>query len=125
VVWAHNLGLDLPRLVQTLDGVLADCAPATSTARLLLRRPDLRAFVARVQSLDGLRYHSPMMNQMGEGFVPIDIVGLMNVAIHGIDKTRDYLNRNWRGVLYHGAPLPGEIAAGGSDTWFWPAEPAA
>ena len=37
---------------------------------------------------------------------------MMNVGIHGIDKTRDFLNRNLRGVLYHGAPLPDEIAAG-------------
>lgn len=64
------------------------------------------------------------MNIMGDGFVPIDMVRLMNVAIHGIDKTRDYLNRNLRGVLYHGAPLPDEIAAGTSADWFWPEAPA-
>ena len=92
-------------------------------ARLLLARPDLRAFVARVQTLSGLPYHSPIMNIMGDGFVPIDMVRLMNVAIHGIDKTRDYLNRNLRGVLYHGAPLPVEIAAGTSTDWFWPEAP--
>ena len=72
----------------------------------------MRAFVARIQSLADLRYHSPIMNMMAEDFVPIEIVGMMNVAIHGIDKTRDYLDRNLRGVLYHGAPLPDEIAAG-------------
>ena len=36
----------------------------------------------------------------------IDLVRLMNVGVHGIDKTRDFLNRNLRGVLYHGAPTP-------------------
>ena len=66
-----------------------------------------------------------MMNIMGDSFVPIDIVRLMNVAIHGIDKTRDYLNRNLRGVLFHGAPLPDEIARGEGADWFWPAEPEA
>jgi hypothetical protein len=124
VAFAHNLGLDLPRLAQALDKELADGEPKRLTAHLLLQRPDLRAFVARIQSLEGLAYHSPMMNMMGEGFVPIDVVGMMNVAIHGIDKTRDYLNRNLRGVLYHGAPLPDEIAAGASDDWFWPMEAA-
>jgi len=64
-----------------------------------------------------------MMNMMDDKFIPIDIVGMMNVAIHGIDKTRDYLGRNLRGVLYHGAPLPDEIAAGTSQDWFWPVEP--
>lgn len=123
VDFAFNLGLDLPRLAQELDRAIAEGDPKRLTAHLLLQRPDLRAFVARIQSLDGLAYHSPMMNMMGEGFIPIDIVGMMNVAIHGIDKTRDYLNRNLRGVLYHGAPLPDEIAAGVSDDWFWPLEP--
>jgi hypothetical protein len=122
VPWAFNLGLDLPELVQELEAAIAGDGFA-STAELLLERPDLRSFVARIQSLEGLQYHSPIMNMMGEGFVPIEIVGMMNVALHGIDKTRDYLNRNLRGVLYHGAPLPDEIAGGASDDWFWPTEP--
>ncbi len=92
---------------------------------MALARPDLRSFIARIQTLRDLRYHSPMMNMMDDKFVPIDIVGMMNVAIHGIDKTRDYLGRNLRGVLYHGAPLPDEIAAGTTEDWFWPVEPAA
>lgn len=125
VEWAHNLGLDLPRLAQTLDEAILAHDARQPTARLLLARPDLRGFVARIQALDGLRYHSPMMNMMGDDFVPIEIVGMMNVALHGIDKTRDYLNRNLRGVLYHGAPLPDEIAAGAAGDWFWPAEPSA
>lgn len=124
VEWAHNLGLDLPRLAQALDQAIAAHDVGRSTAHLLLARPDLRGFVARIQSLDGLRYHSPFMNMMADDFVPIEIVGMMNVALHGIDKTRDYLNRNLRGVLYHGAPLPDEIAAGAAGDWFWPAEPA-
>ena len=48
----------------------------------------------------------------------------MNVAFHGIDKTRDYLNRNLRGVLYHGAPSPEDIRNGQGETWFYPAEPS-
>lgn len=123
VEWAFNLGLDVPQLVQALDAAIASRDPQNSTARLLLERPDLRNFITRVQALDGLHYHSPMMNMMGEDFVPIEIVRMMNVAFHGIDKTRDYLRRNLRGVLFHGAPLPDEIAAGASEDWFWPAEP--
>jgi hypothetical protein len=122
---AFNLGLDIPRLAQALDQELANFDARQPVARLALARPDLRGFIARIQTLRGLRYHSPMMNMMDDKFVPIDIVGMMNVAIHGIDKTRDYLGRNLRGVLYHGAPLPDEIAAGTSEDWFWPVEPAA
>jgi hypothetical protein len=120
---AFNLGLDIPRLAQALDREISSFDAPQPVARLALARPDLRSFIARIQTLRGLRYHSPMMNMMDDKFVPIDIVGMMNVAIHGIDKTRDYLGRNLRGVLYHGAPLPDEIASGTSEDWFWPVEP--
>ena len=125
IPWAFNLGLDVPQLAQALDKALDGFDDRAPVARLLLARPDLRGFVARIQTLADGRYHTPMMNIMGDSFVPIDIVRLMNVAIHGIDKTRDYLNRNLRGVLFHGAPLPDEIARGEGADWFWPAEPAA
>jgi hypothetical protein len=121
---AHDLGLDLPGLTQSLERALAEADPALSVARFLLARPDLRAIVARVQTLHGLRYHSPQTDIIGEDFVPIHIVRLMNAAIYGIDKTRDYLGRNLRGVMFHGAPLPAEIAAGADPYWFHPPEPA-
>jgi hypothetical protein len=64
-----------------------------------------------------------MANINAEAFTPIDLVRLMNVGIHGIDKTRDFLSRNLRGVLYHGAPTPAEIRAGRAEFWAYPAEP--
>lgn len=118
-----NLGLDLPRLVRELDREIAQRSPRQSTARLLLERPDLRFIVARVQTLSGLDYHSPHMNMMGEDFVPCDITRLINIGIHGLDKTRDYLQRALRGVIYQGAPTAADIAAGTDSDWFYPQEP--
>ena len=120
----HQLGLDLPRHVQRLDAALAALPPKTPVARLLIARPDLRAIVARVQALRGMPYHSPHMNIMGEDFIPIHIVRLLNVAIHGVDRARDYMGRNLRGVLFHGAPTPADLRSGASHDWFYPAEPA-
>lgn len=121
----HQLGLDLPRQVQSLDAALAALPARTPVARMLLVRPDLRAIVARVQTLRGLPYHSPHMNIMGEDFIPIHIVRLLNVAIHGVDRARDYMGRNLRGVLFHGAPTPDDLRAGANHDWFYPAEPKA
>ncbi len=118
-----NLGLDVPGLVQALDAALEGRDPAEPVARLLLARPDLRQITARVQSLAGLRYHQPRVNIMAGDFVPAHLVRLMNVALHGVDKTRDYLARNLRGVLFHGAPTAADLAAGASPDWFYPAEP--
>jgi hypothetical protein len=120
-----NLGLDVPGLVQALDAALATRGPSEPVARLLLARPDLRQITARVQSLSGLRYHQPQANIMGDDFVPAHLVRLMNVAIHGVDKTRDYLARNLRGVLFHGAPTAADLAAGADPDWFYPPEPQA
>jgi len=124
VEWAYNLGLDLPRLVQELDRALADTLPETSVARFLMSEPRFRSIVARVQTLAGHAYHSPHMNIMSDDFIPVHIVRLMNVAIHGIDKTRDFLGRNIRGVLFHGAPTPADLIAGADPDWFYPEEPA-
>lgn len=118
-----NLGLDLPRLVRELDRQIATRAPDESVATLLFQRPELRFIVSRVQTLSGLAYHSPHMNMMGEDLVPSDITRLINICLHGLDKTRDYMHRALRGVIYQGAPTPEEIAAGADPDWFWPAEP--
>jgi hypothetical protein len=64
------------------------------------------------------------MNMMGEELVPSDITRLTNIGLHGLDKTRDYMHRALRGVIYQGAPTPEDVAAGADPDWFWPAEPA-
>ena len=123
IPWAFNLGLDIPTLAQQTVSALERFDGDDPVALVLLARPELRGFVARVQTLAPLKFHSARANIMAEDFVPIDLVRLMNCGLHGIDKARDYLNRNLRGVLYHGAPLPAEIAAGASTDWFWPETP--
>ncbi|MDQ2184802.1 hypothetical protein RBI13_06305 [Alcaligenaceae bacterium A4P071] len=123
VEYAFNLGLDLPRLARDLHAALLDAAPHDTVGDVLMRSPQLRNIVARVQTLRGLDAHSPHMNIMDEQFVPVDIVRLMNVGMHGVDKARDYLGRNLRGVLFHGAPTPADMAAGVATDWFFPQEP--
>jgi len=123
VEWAFNLGLDLPRLIQDLDAALDAFASEASVARFLLAAPRFRAVVARIQTLAGRLYHSPHMNMMGDDFIPVQIVRMMNVGLHGIDKTRDFLGRNLRGILFHGAPTPADLLAGADPDWFYPAEP--
>lgn len=109
---AYELGLDLSRLVVALDAKLTKEDPTTSVARFLLRHPDSRFIVSRIQSLDGLNYHSPHANIMSEDFIPAHITKLLNSGIHGLDKTVDAMDRVIRGVLFQGAPLPEEIASG-------------
>lgn len=123
VEYAFNLGLDLPRLVRDLHAALSNAGTHDTVGDFLVRYPQLRSIVARIQTLRGLDAHSPHMNIMDEQFVPVDIVRLMNVGMHGVDKARDYLGRNLRGVLFHGAPTPSDLAAGVATDWFFPQEP--
>jgi hypothetical protein len=122
---AHNLGLDIPSLCQALEAELAARPAEQPVSRLLMERPDLRIMVARIQGLRGLVYHAPHANIMGEDFTPAHVVRLLNASFHGIDKTRDFLDRNLRGVLLHGAPTAADIAAGEKGPWFYPSEPLA
>lgn len=120
---ALDLGFDICGGVQALHADLEKESGSLSAARFLMKHPEHRYLIARMQSLRGLDYHTPHANINAEGFVPIDLVRLMNVGVHGIDKTRDFLNRNLRGVLYHGAPTPDDLRAGYTGTWYYPAEP--
>lgn len=122
---ALDLGLDICGMVQTLKADIEREPQDLTVARFLLKYPQHRYTVARLQGLRGCGYHTPMANINAEDFVPIDLVRLMNVGFHGIDKTKDYLNRNLRGVLFHGAPTPDDIRSGAAGTWFYPAEPRA
>jgi hypothetical protein len=119
-----NLGLDLPRLIAALDRDLADADPAMSVARFLLGHPGHRAIVTRVQALAGTAFHSPHADIMSPDYVPAHLTRLLNIGLHGIDKTRDFLDRNLRGVMFHGAPMPEDLASGvADDHWFYPPEP--
>nr|WP_244641366.1 hypothetical protein [Tianweitania populi] len=120
---ALDLGLDICGGIQTLADDLEASDPDLTVARFLMKHPQHRFILSRIQSLRGRRYHTPHANINSDAFVPIDLVRLLNVAIHGIDKTRDFLNRNLRGVLYHGAPTPQDIRSGHTGPWFYPPEP--
>ncbi|MFV0491718.1 MAG: hypothetical protein ACK5M4_07855 [Pseudorhodobacter sp.] len=120
---ARDLGLDLPGEMQRLRHDLAAVPGDRTMAHFLLAHPEHRLLVARVQGLRDMHLHTPLANINSGSFIPIHLVRLMNVAFHGIDKTRDFLNRNLRGVLFHGAPTRDDIRAGRGEGWFYPEEP--
>lgn len=120
---ALDLGLDICGGLQALVADLERQETGLSVARFLMKYPEHRYLAARVQTLRDGDYHTPIANINAEAFTPIHLVRLMNAGIHGIDKTRDFLRRNLRGVLYHGAPGPTDIRAGREGFWAYPAEP--
>ncbi|MFJ4839018.1 hypothetical protein [Streptomyces sp. NPDC088746] len=118
-----DLTVDIPGMVQHLDGVLAAEDPALPVGRLLARRPDLRGAVERLQSLAGHPYAVPHTNIRDASFVPARIIRLANAALYGLERTKDYLGRDLRGVIFQGAPTAADLEGAGTGPWFWPAVP--
>ncbi|CAM5603595.1 hypothetical protein SVIOM342S_00329 [Streptomyces violaceorubidus] len=118
-----DLTVDVPGMVQHLDGVLAAEDPALPVGRLLARRPELRGAVERLQSLAGHAYAVPHANIRDAAFVPARIIRLANAALYGLERTKDYLGRDLRGVIFQGAPTAADLGAGAAGPWFWPAVP--
>ncbi|MFJ8748054.1 hypothetical protein ACIREO_01725 [Streptomyces sp. NPDC102441] len=117
--WALDLPGDIQRLAGALESVPAD----TLVGEFLADRPGERDTVQRVQGLAGRRYHSPHMNMLGEEFVPVHVIRLMNAAFHGLDKTADALGRSVLGLLFHGAPTRTDLAADRASDWIYPQRP--
>lgn len=120
-----DLALALPAALQRATALLRQRTaqrPDETAGEFLAANPDLRWAIERAQALAGGSYHTPHANVHDDAFVPVHLIRLMNVAVYGIDKTRDYLGRNLRGVMFHGAPTREQLGTAGSD-WFWPLLP--
>lgn len=120
---SYELGVDIPGEVQGLHAELTQLDPAITVGHFLLTHPERRFIVERVQSMRGLPYHAPYMNMFDDDFSPAEIIHLVNVGFFGLDKTKDYLQRVLRGLIYHGAPTAADIAEGFSGEWIYPKEP--
>lgn len=121
---ARNVALDLVADVQALASALATADPGEPVGLLAARRPDLRAVIERVQSVEGLTYHSPVMNMLAQDFVPIHLGRFVLWALKGMEKPSPRNNIWIRGVMMQGAPTGNQIAAGTTDDWVYPARPA-
>lgn len=120
---AIDLALHLPTLLAGLRRELDEHPDESSVARFLVEHPRRRQLVERVQALADEPYHTPLMELLGETVNPAHIIGLVNIAFYGLDRTKDHLRRTLRGLLFHGAPTWSDLRERGSTHWFWPAEP--
>ncbi|PSK97701.1 hypothetical protein CLV63_10794 [Murinocardiopsis flavida] len=119
-----DLSVDLPGEVRRLDAVLRGCDPAARVGEVLFEHPELRATAERVQALSAAPYAHPHVDVLDDDFVPARCIRLVNGALYGLDRTKDYLNRTLRGLIFQGTPSRAELGrTGADDTWWAPAEP--
>lgn len=118
-----DLSVDAPGLARRLRALLEGYDPNVRVGRMLFENPEQRSAVERFQALRGQPYSQPHVDTLDVDFVPARLIRLVNGALYGLDRTKDYLNRTLRGLIFQGAPSPAEIGAGKQDVWGWPLEP--
>jgi hypothetical protein len=87
-----------------------------TVAEFLLRQPQHRHIVRRVQSLSKYRYAEIQDNLLGAGLLPIDMLRF-KLSFFGATKFDPKSDKWTRINMYQGAPLPDEIGEPDSDRW--------
>ncbi|ASR36699.1 hypothetical protein BAY61_18715 [Prauserella marina] len=118
-----DLSVDVPGLARALRTKLDNYDPGHRVGRFLFDNPEQLAAVERFQALRDNPCAQPYVDALDVDFVPARLIRLMNGALYGLDRTKDYLNRTLRGLIFQGAPTRQDIAGGNDDVWWWPAEP--
>lgn len=96
--------------------------PTALVAEFLLRYPDLRGIVRRVQSMGETAYGDIQDNLLAESCLPIDMLRC-KLSFFGASKF-DPKSSLWvRITLFQGAPLVEEIGPDFVDDWFLPTSP--
>ncbi|WP_375550780.1 hypothetical protein [Rhodophyticola porphyridii] len=111
--------LDVARQVQELSHAVQRAQPADSVAAFLMRHPDQRHIVERVQTIAAHPYGEIRDNLIGRACLPIDLLRF-KLAFFGATRFDPKSDRWTRITLCQGAPLAGEIAQADPDGWaFW------
>ncbi|TDD18228.1 hypothetical protein [Nonomuraea diastatica] len=118
-----DLSVDVPGDVRRLSRLMARYDPRTRVGRVLFDHPEERAAVERLQALRDLPYALPRMDMLDLDFLPVHIIRLANAAFYGLDRTKDFLGRTLRGLIFQGAPTRADLAGGDPGPWWQPREP--
>lgn len=114
------IGREVVRLYDGLRDLDADALEQT-TAEALLRHPEWRGIVRRVQSLADAPYSEVRDNLVDSDCVPIDLLRF-KLAFFGASKFDPKSDRWTRITMFQGAPLPEDFREAGfdADDWAFP-----
>ena len=111
--------LTVARDVKALRDLLAGEAPDALIGAVLLRHPEHRHTVRRVQTLARYPYAEIRDNLISARMRAIDILRC-KLAFFGVTRFDPRSDKWLRITLYQGAPFPGDLASGDWDDWIWP-----
>ncbi len=116
----QELPLDIARQAQHLARCLGDGRAGRSVARLLLRHPELRYIVRRVQTAARHPYSEIRDNLIGAGCLPIDIMRC-KLSFFGASRFDPRSDRWVRiNMFFQGAPGFEDIGERDPDDWAFP-----
>ncbi|RJG09005.1 hypothetical protein D3879_24600 [Pseudomonas cavernicola] len=103
--------------------VYLDENPQQCTASFLLRHPDQRGIVRRIQSMAKTHYGEIQANLLDRQVLPMHLLRC-KLAFFGVSKF-DPRSRLWvRNTMFQGAPLLEDIGQPFEDDWFLPLAPS-
>lgn len=118
----HEQPFDIARQLQRLHEDLREIPDDSSVATFLLKHPQHRGIVERIQTFHHLSYGEVHTNLLGAGFLPLHLQKF-KLAMYGMEnyspKSTDWL----RVTLMQGAPRADDVAEGKEGDWIFPLKP--
>ena len=118
-----EMRLGMALYVKELHSALLKEAGGEPIAAFLLRRPEFRLAVRRVQTTARYAYAEIRDNTIGEGLLPIDLLRA-KLAVFGATKFDPKSDLWTRITMYQGAPFIDELGLADADDWWLPVFPA-
>jgi len=118
----HEMPIAVARDVARLHAALADVDAATTVAEFVMRSPEHRNAIRRVQTASKYPYAEIRDNLIDADCRPIDMLRF-KLALFGAGKY-DPKSSLWTRInLFQGAPFPEELSLDGVDDWLFPTRP--
>lgn len=117
---ALNMIRNIAKEVRQLLADLIAFGPGRGMAEFLLGHPRHRYLVQRLELLADQRFHTPHCNPFAADFAAVPLIRLVMVGFYGLEKPVDFLDRNSRGIMFHGAPSREELGGELEPGWYYP-----
>ncbi|RXT05295.1 hypothetical protein [Ammoniphilus sp. CFH 90114] len=118
----HEMPMGIALQVQHLNETLGEATDSEVVAKFVLRHPQHKAIIRRIQSLKDEPYAEIHGNLLAKGLLPIHLLRF-KLAMFGAERFDPQSNRWVRVTLFQGAPLVEDIGEEFEDDWIFPAIP--
>ncbi|MED1953627.1 hypothetical protein [Brevibacillus centrosporus] len=118
----HEMPVNIAERVQALQRTIAAESDEQTVAEFVLRYPEHKWIIRRIQALQGFEYGEIHGNLLASGLLPVHLLRC-KLAFFGAERFDPQSNRWVRVTLMQGAPLVEEIGQDFKDDWIFPVIP--